>query len=182
MTHPTNVNGFATIAQLIIVVAALLGVGAMYLLQTSSKGTDSDVPPRDKKEIIAVTDENFSELFYSLKRIDEVVGVYSPEEAIRGADRLHMRFVEIRGTVMMTKSPTTAAPQPGDASASTLPPPSTTAPGFVTPSGTIYFNLPEHFLKNRLPYLGQISMRGIFKVYHHDLLKGSLSKRAPSSF
>src|SRR3989338_8681006 len=104
MTHGARTKGFTTIAQLIIVVVALLGVGALYLTQTINKEVDTDATPRDEEgavEEIIVTDENFSELFYSLTRIDEVAGMLSPEEAIREAGRLHNRFVEIRGAVTL---------------------------------------------------------------------------------
>ena len=162
MTNLTRIKGFATIAQLIIVVVALLGVGTLYLTQTVNKEVDTDATPRDEEgviEKIIVTDENFSELFYSLKRIDEVAVVYSPEEVIREAAGLHNRFIEIQGTVTMAARQPPEMQQPGDPV--WMP---AIGPAFVTSSGTIVLNGHGNLQSVGLPGFEQFALRGILRV------------------
>jgi hypothetical protein len=67
MMHTTHTRGFATVAHLIIIVAALFGVGTIYLMRLPSTNINTDIPPQDEpREAIVVTDENFSDLFSSI--------------------------------------------------------------------------------------------------------------------
>lgn len=162
-------KGFINIAQLIVIAVALFGVGALYLLRTPGKDADTDITPRDKNIDIppplVVTDANFSQIFSTLKRIDgvdsvyspRVEGVYSPEEAIRGALQLHNRFIEVRGAVTMAGRQPPQIQRPGD---SVWMP--SIGPAFVTSSGTIVLNNPSGL--SNVTGFEQFVLRGIFRV------------------